>query len=327
MNAWNLKRLGLGLGCWLVLAWSAEGAPLTAGEPILLEKTQGKFDFIRLDASKHRLLLAHTGNKSLDIFDLDSRHLAKSVPTGAAQDCATDPKHNRYYVSVSAPPKMVSVDADKLEVTGEVALPAAADLIAYNPVNGLAYVCNDTAAELWVIDPEGKKLVNTIVLSGSGMEEAAFDPPAKRLFQVVSAKNALVVLDPANNKVLETWSVLPAARPHGMVLLPDSDRALVAGGTGKLALLDRTTGKVLASADIENRVDEMAYDPQLRLAYCPGGSGKISVVRVAEDKLTGLGEVSGALGRSVVVDPATHNVWVAGSKGDQCFVQPFTTEK
>jgi hypothetical protein len=92
-------------------------------------------------------------------------------------------------------------------------------------------------------------------------------------------------------------------------------------------LPDGTTGKVLASADIENRVDEMAYDPQLHVAYCPGGSGKISIVRVEGQNLTGLGQAPGALGRSVVVDPGTHTVWIAGTKGDQCFVQPFTTEQ
>jgi len=205
MNNANVTRVGVGLGCWLAaLAWSAQGTPLTAGEPILLEKTQGKFDFIRLDASKHRLLLAHTGNKSLDIFDLNSKHLVKSVPTGAAQDSAVDLKRGRYYVSVSAPPKMVIVDADKLEVAGEVALPAAADLLTYNPVNGRAYVCNDTAAELWVIDAEAKKIDHTIVLPGSSMEDLAFDAEGKHLFQVVRGNNTMVVLDRSNNNLMES---------------------------------------------------------------------------------------------------------------------------
>jgi hypothetical protein len=90
-------------------------------------------------------------------------------------------------------------------------------------------------------------------------------------------------------------------------------------------LINRTTGKVVASADTDNRVDEMAYDPQLHITYCPGGSGKISVVGVEGDKLNVLGDVPAASGRSVVVDPNTHTVWIASSKADQCFVQPFIT--
>src|SRR5436190_12170636 len=117
-------------------AFTVRGASLTGGDPILLEKTSGKFDFIRIDPAKRRLLLAHTGNKSLDVFDLEVRRLIKSISTGAAQDVAIDAKNRRYFVAVSAPPRMAIVDAVKLEMIGEVPLPAAADLATFNASNG-----------------------------------------------------------------------------------------------------------------------------------------------------------------------------------------------
>lgn len=259
----------------------------------------------------------------MDIFDLQARRLVKSVATGAAQDVAIDSGKGSYFVAVSSPPRMAIVDAGKLEMTGEVPLPAAADLAAFNDSNGKVYVCNDTAPQLWIIDPNDKKIATTITLAGSGMEDLAFDSKFKRLFQVVKGNNTLVVIDTTNNKPLQTWSTAPATNPHGMALIPETDLALVAGGNGKLALLNRSTGRVLADADIDNRVDEMAYDPELHLAYCPGGGGKISVIRVEGDKLTVIENVEGASGRSVVVDPKTHTVWLAFNKGDRAFVQPF----
>jgi DNA-binding beta-propeller fold protein YncE len=298
-------------------------APLTPGEPILLQKTQGRFDFLRIDAARHRLLLAHTGNKSLDVFDLDSRQLLGSIPTGAAQDSAVDAKDGRYFVSVSAPPKMAIVDAVKLELIGEVPLPAAADLLAFNPVNGKVYVCNDTAPELWVIDPEAKKTL-TVTVSGGGMEDLSFSTDFKKLFQVVKDANTLLVIDLASNKVLESWSTSPAASPHGMALVPHTDFMLVAGGNGKLVLMSRSNGKVVADADIAPRVDEMTYDPQLRTAYCASGQGKISTVSLKGEKLTPLGDVESTQGcHSIIVDPKTHLVWIAYAKGEQSFVQPF----
>jgi len=312
----------------LGLASALQAAPLTPGEPILLQNTHGRFDFLRVDAAKHRLLLAHTGNKSLDVFDLDSRRLLKTVPTGAAQDSAVDLKNDRYYVAASAPPKMVIVDATKLEVAGEVALPAAADLMAFNPANGRAYVCNDTAPELWVIDPQAKKLLATVQLSGKGMEDLAFDAEFKRLFQVIKENNTLVVIDPSNNKVLESWTTSPAINPHGMALVPDSDLIIVAGGSGKLALVNRSSGKVVSDADIAPRVDEMAYDPQLHIAYCASGQGKISIVSLEGQKLSALGDVPGASGcHSIAVDAKTHMVWIAYATGDERFVHPFTPGK
>jgi DNA-binding beta-propeller fold protein YncE len=326
IRGWRQWCQALSVACLCANGLAAQAAPIEAGEPILLGQTRGNFDFIRMDTARRRLLLAHTGNKSLDVFDVEGKRLLKSVPTGAAQDCAVDARNHRYYVSVSAPPKMAIVDAIKLEVTGEVPLPAAADLMTFNPANGLAYVCNDTAPELWVIDPAAKAIVRTITLPGKGMEDLTLDPPAKHLFQVVKGNNTLTVIDPSNHQTLNSWTTVPATNPHGLALVPDADTVLVAGGNGKLALMNRSSGKMLAVADIPSRVDEMAYDPERHTAYCPG-QNKIAVIAVEGEKLTVVGEVLDAPGRSIVVDSNTHTVWMASSRGGRCFVQPFAAAK
>src|SRR5581483_4823348 len=104
----------------LVIGTVCGAAPLTPGDPILLPGTHDGFDFIRLDATANRLLMGHEGNKSFDVFDLNTRKLLKAVPTSTAQDAVADPKRNSYYVSGNDPARMVIVDATKLEVTGEV---------------------------------------------------------------------------------------------------------------------------------------------------------------------------------------------------------------
>jgi DNA-binding beta-propeller fold protein YncE len=87
-------------------------------------------------------------------------------------------------------------------VTGEVPMPTNTDLIAFNPVTGLVYECNDTAGDVWVIDPAAKKIVTTIKYDGSGVEDLAFDPDYKHLYQAVKGKNTIAVVDASNNKVL-----------------------------------------------------------------------------------------------------------------------------
>jgi hypothetical protein len=57
--------------------------------------------------------------------------------------------HEHGRLCVSAPPRMSIIDATTLEVTGQVPLPAAADLMTFNGANDRAYVCNDVAGELW----------------------------------------------------------------------------------------------------------------------------------------------------------------------------------
>ena len=315
------------LGSALALACGVRGAPLTAGDPIPLPGTKGGCDFIRVDTHADRLLLGHEHNKSFDVFDLGSKTLLKVVPTSTSQDAAVDVKRGNYYVSGNDPARMVIVSAKDLAITGEVPLPSDVDLIGFDASTGLVHVCNDKAAEEWVVDPEAKKIVTTITFKGKGLEDIAFSPDNSKLYQAVKGSNTIAVVDAATNKILHAWPLAPDKSPHGIAVVPDSDGLLVACA-GSLVLLDRETGKTLDRAKTASRVDEMAYDPGLHVAYCASRSGVISVVSVAGDKLASLGDVPDEKGTgSIAVDPKTHTVWVASHKGEEAFVQPFTPAK
>lgn len=323
-------KLVSSLACIVALSLNAQTptptAPLTPGDPILLPGTKGGCDFIRVDTAGNRLLLGHEGNKTFDVFDLASKKLLKVIPTSTSQDATTDAKRGNYYVSGNDPGRMVIVDSAKLEIAGEVPVPANTDLIGFNPNTGLVYECNDTAGEVWVIDPAAKKIVTTIKVDGSGVEDLAFDPEYKHLYQAVKGKNTIAVIDPANNTVTGAWPLAPDTGAHGIAVVPEN--GLLVACAGKLVLLDRTTGKITATATTGGRVDEMAYDPGLHIAYCASRQGKISCVSVADGKLTPLGDVPDQSGTGdIAVDPKTHTVWIAYPKGDGCFVQPFTPGK
>ena len=330
MNVPALRKIqsGITLGCLLLAtALHAQTLPLKPGDPVLLPGTQDKYDFIRIDTAANRLLLGHEGNKSFDVFDIATQKLLKVVSSCTSQDAATDVKRGSYYVSGNDPGRMVIVDSTKLEVTGEVPVPSDTDLIAFNPNTGMVYECNDKAGEVWVIDPAAKKIVTTIKVDGSGVEDLAFDPEYKHLYQAVKGANTIAVIDPATNKVLEAWPCAPDKGPHGIAVVPESNGLLVACA-GKLVLFDRTSGKVTATVATGERVDEMAYDPGLHIAYCASRQGKISVVSVAAGKLTPLGDVPDETGAGdITVDPKTHTVWIAYKKDAQCFAQPFTVVK
>ena len=307
----------------LLLALNAPAAPLTAGDPILLPGTTGGFDFIRIDTNQDRLLLGHEANKTMDVFDLATKKLLKAVPTGTAQDAAVDVKRDRYYVSGNDPGRMVIVNASNLTVTAEVAMPTNTDLIAFDPVTSRIYECNDTAGQVWVIDADGKNIMTTIQYDGRGVEDLALDPDYQHLYQAVKGANTIAVVDAANNNVLTNYPLAPDKGPHGIAIVPDNDGLLVACA-GKLVMLDRSTGKIISTADTGARVDEMAYDPGLHQAYCASRGGNISVVGVAADKLTALGNVPDTATGSITVDPKTHIVWIAYVKSGQSFMQPFT---
>jgi DNA-binding beta-propeller fold protein YncE len=301
---------------------------LTPKPPLKLTGTKGKFDFIAIDAERRRLLAAHTGNGTLDIIDLDKSELIKSIPTGAAQDCAVDTKGKRYLVSVSKPPQLAIVDAEKLVVTGTVPLKGPADLLAIHPVSGHAYVDHDDGKQVWVIAPGEQKLVATVELPTDSPEDLAFDASGERLFQAMKTASTMTVIDVATNKVTATWPTAPATAPHGIALIPEAGAIAIAGGNAKVVLMSQKDGKILASDEIPMRVDQIAYDGEWHRLYCASALGKLAIFAIEDGHLKKLGEVNSAEGaRSVAVDPKTHTVWVAYAKGEESFVQGFAAQK
>src|SRR3984885_3472435 len=250
---------------------------LTPGHPMEVIGTQGNFDFIKIDSVNHRLLACHTGNGSLDVIDDITSKLIKSIPIGNAQGVAVDSKNNRYFVSVSKPPKMVIVDSTKLEVIGEVTLPGPADLIAYHPETNRVFICRDDKPVMWVIDPQEKKILSTINFPGEGMEDLGFDSQDAFLFQCLKDSSELAKLDLKTEKIVAKWTTSPADKPHGMAMVPGTDQVLIVGETGKLGLFNLSTGQIVGIADVSPKVDEIAYDPTFQRVYCASGLGTISV--------------------------------------------------
>ena len=116
----------------------------------------------------------------------------------------------------------------------------------------------------------------------------------------------------------------------GGVLVDDLGQLWASDGDSMVKVIDLSSRTIVATLHTggTKRADEMAYDPGLHTAYCASGQGKISVVRVAADKLTAVGDVPTTAGlKSIAVDTKTHSVWTAYAKGDQSFVQPFTPGK
>lgn len=298
--------------------------------PVELVGTHGKFDFIKIDAARRRLLACHTGNNSLDVIDIADPFkpaLIKSIPTGAAQGVVVDEKHGRYFVSASKPPQLVIIDAARLEVTGTMPLPEAADLIAYHSETNRVLVDDDEKPQMWIINPERKQIVQTNTYPGSGMEDFSLDKWQTSILQNIKDTNRLAKSDYVEGKLPGVWSTLPAEKPHGLALMPDGKRALVAGGNGKLVLMsigENDGGKILASTDIAPHVDEIAYNPASGDVYCASGTGVISVVNVGGTQLGPAQTVPSAPGaHSIAVDPISNSVWIVFAKGDKAYVQGF----
>jgi DNA-binding beta-propeller fold protein YncE len=189
------------------------------------------------------------------------------------------------------------------------------------------FVGHDDGPELWVIDPDGKKIVTTLPIP-KGPEYIVAEDDTSRLYQNIKSDDSVLVISAADNNstVGGAWPTAPAKNPHGLALdLRKERRLFVAGTNGKLAVLNADDGKLIGSADMVTGVDQIAFDPVKDRLYCPSSSGKMTVLDTSNKAVKPLGDVTTAKGaKTVAVDPRTHAVWLAYADAGKTFTRKFT---
>ena len=308
--------------CWVGAVSGAE-QPLTLDPSALVEIPQsaGKFDFLRVDSKRHRLLAAHEKDGTSDFIDLQKPALIARLKVGATVDTAMDPESKFYYLSVQEEQRVTVVDASTLKQINSIKMAGPTDAIIYEPKNHMVYVTHDDGADVWVIDPVALQVVATVAIPGVP-EFMVYDESTDRIYLNIKNKDVVAVIDPSTNKVIAQWPTAPAAQPHGLALDTDNHRIFSAGGNGKLVVIETKTGSVTAAVDVVPKVDQIAFDPA-GLVYC-AGTDKMSVVRTTGGKVLLLGDVTtAATAKNVAVDPATHAVWTTYTDGKNSFAKSW----
>ncbi len=323
----TLKLFTIGLALICIVAGFVEAAPLTPGSPISIPNSHGGFDFIEVDQQNSRLLAPHTRNGTLDVFDSTNGKLIKQCSLGATQSLAVDAKSGKYYIAGSDKPRLVTMDIKTLEIVGETALSGPADILTFDPKNHVAYVGRDDGMEVWAVDVASNKVIATIPIP-EGPEGIVYDETSDRVFVNIKKSSVVAVIDPAANKVAATWPTKPAQAPHGLAIDTAMHRLFAAGANGQLIEIDVETGEVVSSAKIASRVDQIAYDPELKRIYCASGSGVMSVVQWKDSGLEVLGFIPTPKGaHSVAVDLKTHMVWTACDDAEKSYILSLKASK
>jgi len=127
----------------------------------------------------------------------------------------------------------------------------------------------------------------------------------------------IVSIDTRTLKVDATWPVAPGEEPSGLAIDAKAHRLFSTCGNNKLAVLDATTGKVIATPIIGSGPDAVVFDAARRLVFVPAGrDGNISIVReVSADRYEAVGTIATQPGaRTIALDPKTHRVYTVNAQ-------------
>jgi DNA-binding beta-propeller fold protein YncE len=318
----SLMTVSLALSSLAAAAAADQALPLVPAASIEIPHSTGKFDFLRIDSQRHRLLAAHENDGTDDYIDLQKNSVIARLKVGGAVDNAVDTDSKFYYVSVQEAKRVAVIDASSLKEVKSIKTPGPTDAIIFEPKNHLVYVTHDEGADVWVIDPAAAKIVATITIPGVP-EFMVYDEKADRIYLNIKNKDVVAVIDPSSNKVIAQWPTAPATQPHGLAFDADNHRVFSAGGNGKLVVIDTKTGLATGSVDIVPKVDQIAFDSVGGLVYC-AGADKMSVVRTTGGKVMALGDLTtAATARNVAVDPTTRAVWTTYTDGKSSFAKSW----
>ena len=127
----NLTLVSLALCSVSIVSMADQPLVLTPAASIEIAESKGKFDFLRIDSQRHRLLAAHENDGTADYFDLLKPRLLVRLKLGGAVDTAVDADSKFYYVSVQEAERVAVVDAASLKEVQSIKTPGPTDAILY----------------------------------------------------------------------------------------------------------------------------------------------------------------------------------------------------
>lgn len=271
----------------------------------------GGWDYLVVDSEARRLYVTH--GTRVEILDADTLAALGEIPgTAGVHGVALAPELGRGFTSNGRASSVTIFDLKTGKTIDEVKIDGQnPDAILYDPVTRRVFTFNGRSADATVLDAATGKVVATVPLGGK--PEFATTDREGRIYVNIESKSEIAVLDSRKPSVEKRWSLAPCEEPSGMAIDRAHGRLFVGCANKMMAVVDASTGKVIATVPIGEGVDANAFDPGTSLAFSSNGDGTLTVVR---EKTPGdfsvVANVPTRRGaRTMALDEKTHRVYLA----------------
>jgi DNA-binding beta-propeller fold protein YncE len=272
-----------------------------------------RFDYQSLDAEQRRLYIAHLGDSSLVVFDLDSQRVIQEIPgLPSVHGVVVAPGQHLVFATATAERTLAIIDDQTFQVKSRVPAGAYPNGLAYDPASGRVFVSNNTGRGVAVVDVKNARTLPGIDIGG-GAGNTQYDPESGRVLAAVHGSPFLAEIDPTASRVIGRIALHKVSTCHGLLVASKLRLAFAAcrGAAPLLVVVELASRQQTTTLPLPADIDVLAFDPGLQRLYAASETGTVAVFAVAADRsVTEMGR--GFLGpdaHSVAIDPATHRAY------------------
>ena len=293
-----MKKLLVILALIFACAWNSsaqEKAPLRLVQTVTVPGVVRKWDHFGVDLKGNRLFVTSEEEPAIEVFDLrTNRHITSLTEFKEPHNVLPFPELKKIFVVDGEASEVKILDYETYKLIGRTELTIDADPIVYDPASKYLYVVNGgreahtPTCLISIVDTAtGKKLAD-MSLDTNRLESMAIEKSGPRLFVNMTGINSIGVVDREKRAVVQTWPVTAGKDNVPLQYDETTHRLFLATRKpSKLVVVNADSGKEVASLDVADYVDDLAYDAAHHRLYIPGGGGEgaVSVVeqRGADD--------------------------------------------
>jgi DNA-binding beta-propeller fold protein YncE len=295
--------------------------PIVPVAPPVAVHSYGGFDYVAVDAPRHRVYAAHTASRRLLIVDSSTGEELGQVEVGPVHGVAVDPATGDVFTGDGTDDNVMKVDPVAQKVVGEADVSGPVDAIAYDPSTRRIYADEDGGTVVYAIDATTMKPIDSVPLPGHGEEYLAVDPETHAVYQNVPDLAEFVEIDPQTLRVSKVVKTPMLVKNHPLQYDSTLHEVVVGGKNGVMAAYS-PEGTLLGLATFPSGVDQCSLDRKTHVIAC-AGKGIVSALQLHQGGAPTLIATTtvGGDAHTIGVDDETGMAWTALTEQDRDSVQ------
>lgn len=270
----------------------------------------GGWDYLTADSQDRKLFVSH--GSEVVVVNLDSHQVVGHV-TGLTRihGIAVAPELGTGFISDGGANEVVFFGLNDLAVKKRVKTGSNPDGIVYDSFSKRVFTFNGRSSDATAVDAQTGVVAGTISLGGK--PEFPVSDGKGNVYANIEDKSEIVHIDPKTLKVQNHWPLAPCESPSGLAIDASNDTLFSVCDNKMMAVVNGTSGKVIATPAIGEGPDAAAYDPGTHQAFSSNGeSGTLTVVSTGGGSYKDVQTVTTQRGaRTMALDDKTSTIYLA----------------